>query len=114
MTDLGVLPGDTESGATAINRSGQVVGTSDILDPETYNRTARSFLYSNGVMINLGVPSTESGATDINNGGQVVGSMRVAAGLTNPLAYRAYIYRDGVVTDLNALNHARMLCKSLG
>jgi len=103
MTDLGVLPGDTESGAIAINTSGQIVGVSDIVDPFTYQRTARSFLYDNGTMIDLGVPSTESQAQDINDAGQVVGLMRVESGATNPFANRGYIYENGVVTNLNTL-----------
>ncbi len=36
MTDLGVLPGDEDSGAAAINNVGQIVGSSGRTDPETY------------------------------------------------------------------------------
>ena len=45
MTDLGVLPGDEDSGASAINSLGQIVGSSGRTDPETYEVTSRSFLY---------------------------------------------------------------------
>ena len=36
MTDLGVLPGDEDSGAAAINSHGVIVGSSGRTDPETY------------------------------------------------------------------------------
>ena len=76
MTDLGVLPGDEDSGAAAINNLGQIVGSSGRTDPDTYETTSRSFLYENGVMTALPVPSSESYAGDINDSGVVVGTMR--------------------------------------
>jgi probable HAF family extracellular repeat protein len=100
VTDLGLLPGDEDGGAAAINNAGQIVGSSGRTDPETYESTYRSFLYENGVMIALPVPSWESYAADINDSGVVVGTMRSAGGLSK---YHAYIYADGVVTDLNSL-----------
>ena len=100
MTDLGVLPGDEDSGAAAINNLGQIVGSSGRTDPETYESTYRSFLYENGVMTALPVPSSESYAGDINDSGVVVGTMRAGGGFSN---YHAYIYADGVVTNLNSL-----------
>jgi len=100
MTDVGVLPGMEESGASAINSSGQIVGSSDTLDPETYEVTSKSFLYSGGVMTALPVPSTESYAGDINDSGQVVGTMRAGGGSSN---YHAYVYSGGVATNLNSL-----------
>ena len=99
MTDLGVLPGDEDSGASAINNLGQIVGSSGRIDPETYEVTSRSFLYENGVMTALPVPSSESYAGDINDAGVVVGTMRAGGGFSN---WHAYIYADGVVTDLNS------------
>ena len=60
MTDLGVLPGDEDSGAGAINNLGQIVGSSGRTDPETYEVTSRSFLYENGVMTALPVPSSRA------------------------------------------------------
>ena len=73
VTDLGTLPGDSYSTATAINGSGQVVGYSYI--DEGYQH---AFLYENGQMVDLGtLPASHSypysRAYGINDSGQVVG-----------------------------------------
>ena len=99
VTDLGVVPGTEESGASAINENGQIVGSSDRTDPETYEVTSYAFLYENGNMTVLPVPSTESYAGDINDNGVIVGTMRAAGGASN---YHAFIYADGVVSNLNS------------
>ena len=65
----------------AINSLGQIVGSSGHTDPETYEVTSRSFLYEDGVMIALPVPSYQSNAADINDSGVVVGTMRAAGGV---------------------------------
>ncbi len=101
MTDLGVLSGDDESGAGAINNFGQIVGSSGHVDPRTNERISRVFLYAGGVMTALPVPSRESYAGDINDSGVVVGTMRAGSGDLS--SYHAYIYADGVVTNLNDL-----------
>jgi probable HAF family extracellular repeat protein len=98
VTDLGVIPGTEESGASAINELGQIVGSSDRVDPETYEVTSYAFLYENGVLTALPVPSTEGYASDINDNGVIVGTMRAAGGMS---PWHAFIYADGVVTDLN-------------
>lgn len=100
MTDLGVLPGLDDSGASAINSSGVIVGSSSHTDPDTYEVTSGSFLYQNGTMSALPVPSRESYAGDINDSGVVVGTMRAPGGPSN---YHAYVYKDGFVTNLNSL-----------
>jgi probable HAF family extracellular repeat protein len=100
MTDLGVLPGEQDSGATAINSHGHIVGTSGRTDPDTYEISSRSFLYTGTTLIDLGVPSFQSSATDINDHGQIVGTMRAAGGFTFD---HAYVYENGVATDLNNL-----------
>src|SRR5947208_2109644 len=67
ITDLGTLPGTTQSIATGINASGQVTGvsysssdgtwtTGVILGPaapRSYDSAAQSFLYSNGQMTQI-------------------------------------------------------------
>src|SRR5215471_9925267 len=69
VTDLGSLGGFFSS-ATAINNSGQVVGTAD-----TSAGAWHPFLYSGGKMIDLGTPAGYEGyANGINNRGQVVGT----------------------------------------
>jgi probable HAF family extracellular repeat protein len=100
MTDLGVLPGDEESGAGGINNSGQIVGSSGRTDPETYEVTSHAFLYSGGTMTALAIPSTESYAGDINDWGHVVGAMRAGGGFSN---FHAFIYANGLARNLNSL-----------
>jgi probable HAF family extracellular repeat protein len=100
VIDLGLLPSDEDAGAAGINNLGQIVGSSGRTDPETYESAYRSFLYENGVMTALPVPSSESFAADINDSGVVVGAMRAGGG---PSPFHAYVYADGVVTNLNSL-----------
>ncbi len=100
MTDLGLLPGDEESGASAINNVGQIVGSSGRTDPDTYETFYRPFIYENGAMRQVPVPSSDSHGGDINDAGVVVGTMR-AGGAVSP--HHAFIYADGVVTNLNSL-----------
>src|SRR3989344_3471563 len=71
ITDLGTLGGiDNASYAYGINASGQVVGAS--YAPASSG--TRAFLYSGGVMTNLGdLGGNGSVAYGINNNGQVVG-----------------------------------------
>ena len=88
ITDLGTLPGQTSSVATAINNQGQVVGISynsadgyfgtvpspPTAAPPTFNTSgsgAQSFLYSNGQISQIS--PTGGLATSINSEGQVVG-----------------------------------------
>ena len=99
VTNLGAFPGDEDSGAAAINEVGQIVGSSGRTDPDTYEQFYRSFLYENGQMKALPVPSSESYAADINDAGVIVGTMRAPGGVS---PWHAYIYADGVVTDLNS------------
>jgi len=93
ITDLGTLPGQTSSVATAINNQGQVVGISynssdgyfgtvpspPTAAPPTFNMTgngAESFLYSNAQVSQIN--PTGGLATSINNQGQVVGGNNAA------------------------------------
>jgi probable HAF family extracellular repeat protein len=100
MIDLGLLEAnDEDSGANAINAHGVIVGTSNRLDDST-SVNYRAFIYENGTMRAIPVPSSEVYASDINDAGAVVGIMR-AGGTASP--YHAWIYADGVVTNLNSL-----------
>ena len=75
LTDLGTLPGGTQSFAYGINNSGQVVGASD-----SVVSTLHAFLYSGGRMkdLNALIPANSgwvlTEARDINDGGQIVGT----------------------------------------
>src|SRR4051812_43738035 len=73
ITDLGTL-GGASSSASALNDQGQVVGTS-----LTASGQAHAFLYSGGVMADLGTLAGQnySRAQDINNAGNVVGASLV-------------------------------------
>jgi probable HAF family extracellular repeat protein len=100
MIDLGLLEAtDEDSGANAINADGVIVGTSNRLDDST-SVNYRAFIYENGVMRAIPVPSHEVYVSDINDAGIVVGIMRSNGGVS---PYRGWIYANGVVTDLNSL-----------
>ncbi len=85
ITDLGTLPGTTQSIATGINASGQVTGVSysssdgtwttgvvlGPAGPSSYDAGAKSFLFSNGQMTQIN--PVDGPANAINDSGQVVG-----------------------------------------
>jgi probable HAF family extracellular repeat protein len=104
VTDLGTLNGFTESTASAINASGQVVGYATKADRNTYH----AFLYpdSAGKMTDLGTLNgfTSSIATGINASGQVGGFATKADGNTN----HAFLYPDstGKMTDLGTFGES--------
>ena len=99
MTDLGLLPGDEDSGAAAINSNGVIVGSSGRTDPETYETNYKAFIYANGVMTAIPVPSVDAYAGDINDAGAVVGTMQASGGYSR---WHAWIAVNGVVTNLNS------------
>jgi probable HAF family extracellular repeat protein len=98
--DLGLLPGDEDSGASAINSHGVIVGSSGRTDPDTYESTYRPFIYQHGAMAPIPAPSSEAYGGDINDFGVVVGTMRAGNAVT---PWHAWIYENGVVTNLNSL-----------
>ncbi|MCY2952998.1 MAG: hypothetical protein NTU53_13635 [Planctomycetota bacterium] len=87
MTDLGTLGGGNSS-ANAINSKGQIVGT---WEPYQYYGPARSFLYSDGIMSDLG----QWCAYDINDSGQIVGE--------GQFPFHACLYSDGTMIDLGSV-----------
>lgn len=93
IIDLGTLPGDASSYATAINDLGQVVGCSVNAD----NSISRGFLWENGVMTALDAPGKSICPNDINNAGQIVGTFRT------DVYGRAFVMSAGVFTDLTAV-----------
>jgi probable HAF family extracellular repeat protein len=100
LTDLGVLPDDTESAAAAINSVGVIVGSSSRTNTITFQETHRPFIYEHGAMTSIPVPSLDAQAADINDSGVIVGTMKASGGLSSN---HAWVYQDGVVTNLNSL-----------
>ncbi|MDY7787485.1 DUF3466 family protein [Burkholderia ubonensis] len=104
VTDLGTLPGYTDSEALGINSNGQVVGF--LSHGRGRHQFRSAFLYRNGVMTDLGAllnPDQISVATAINNRGQVVGYLgNSALGLEH-----AFLFDNGVTTDLGTLPGGR-------
>ena len=78
--------------ATSVNNSGQAVGYSYV-DGETRH----AFLYSNGVMTDIGSSSGYSGALGINEAGEAVGFAS-----DTPFGFaHAFVYSNGVTTVIN-------------
>ena len=100
LTDLGVLPDDSQSAAAAINNFGIIVGSSSRTNTATFQETHRAFIHANGSMTAIPVPSVNAQASDINDSGVVVGTMQASGGLSSN---HAWVYQDGVVTNLNSL-----------
>jgi probable HAF family extracellular repeat protein len=103
MTDLGALPGGSDSQAILINEAGQVIGysytgsgPSSPLCP--FPLVTGSFIWEPGTGVkdlgNLGGTCTL--ANDINQRGEIVGS----ALLTGDQAQHAFLWRNGTIQDL--------------
>jgi probable HAF family extracellular repeat protein len=106
VTDLGVLKGDTFSGANAINASGQVTGFSGS------EGVSDVILYSGGVLSSLGNLGGATGiGLAINSSGEVAGYSLLAQG-----SYRGFFNSNGQMniidpigqdyTDARAINDA--------
>ena len=90
VIELGTLPGGNFSWASAINNSGQIVGSAG----NNVTGVRRPFLWQDGVMMDLNLPLGPRGsANDINDAGAIVGQM----------ASHAFMLRDGIVTDLGVV-----------
>jgi len=88
MMDLG---GGYQASASAINDAGQIVGN---------GTTPGAFLYSNGKMVSLGIPSGSDGSSAFaidSTGKMIAGGLYFSNGPSH-----AALYHDGVWTDLGA------------
>ena len=96
VTDLGTLPGYTESHAYGINNRGQVVGAAF-----TAGVLPRAVLWDKGEMIDLGVlpGDTYSAAWAINDTGQVVGDSFSAWTLNGFLWYKGAMFKLDPLAD---------------
>jgi probable HAF family extracellular repeat protein len=100
VIDLGTLGATyTSSSASAVNASGQVVGTS----ATAVSGFNHAFLWHNGVMTDLGIlpNAARSVAGDINDSGQIVGG---SSGTVNNTSWsHAVLWQNGIMTDLGTL-----------
>lgn len=99
LTDLGTL--GRYSTPSAINASGQVVGSSaSEIDEDAEDDPVHGFLWENGVMTNLdGATGRESRPLDINAFGQIVGELFEA----NDGPVYGFLRQDSVMYDLNTI-----------
>ncbi|MGH9674229.1 MAG: hypothetical protein ACRD44_13690 [Bryobacteraceae bacterium] len=89
---LSFLPGGSESGASAVNNSGLVAGTTHA------GGVSRATVWSGGAAYELGsLGGANSYATAVNNAGEVVGGATDAYGRGV-----AFVYRDGVMEEVGA------------
>lgn len=88
VTDLGVLIGDADSYATAINNLKQIVGYTEVaIDSD--GPFIHGVLYTGGQIVDLGaLPGSRfSFATGINDQGMIVGYAQTADGATHAVAF---------------------------
>ncbi len=97
VTDLGSLDG-RDSQANAINNLGQILGKTGVTNVSYMGQPEHPFLYSGGVMIDLGTSGGMAWA--INNSGQIVGY-----GLMTNQAQttHAFLLSSDTMTDLGTL-----------
>jgi probable HAF family extracellular repeat protein len=97
LQDLGLLSGDVNSEAHAINAKGDVVGVSRPQGADEFNHAV---LWRNGQLIALGTLPGDVGseAWGVNNRGQVFGESR---GL--PSTSRPFVWDHGLMTELTEL-----------
>jgi probable HAF family extracellular repeat protein len=96
-TPLGSLGGGASS-ARAINQSGQVTGWASIPGVQEFlNGPEHAFLYSGGVMADLGSIGDLSFGTGVSNDGQVTGVTRNYPALSGG---HAFLYSGGTMRDL--------------
>jgi probable HAF family extracellular repeat protein len=100
LTDLGTLPGGTNSQAFFINDAGVVVGASEY----SASSNEHAFLWKDGAMKDLGVPTECNQPEFINSKGQIViGTGCPSVGTGIPTGIAPFLWENGVVYDLKKL-----------
>jgi len=102
IQELPPLPGDTVSGAAAINDNGEVVGGSGpTCETPTTAASLHAVLWEQAKPVDLGSFGGQMNnlAWAINNHGQIVGF----SDLTNDQTMHAFLWQKGVMTDLGTL-----------
>jgi probable HAF family extracellular repeat protein len=109
--DLGTLAGGSFSYAFGINQAGKVVGAASLNEPSG-SPEEHPFLYSNGVMQDLGtLGGPNAHAQDINDAGKVVGSSTMNA---EDIERHAFLYSGGQMQDLGTLQgHSESLATAI-
>lgn len=113
LTDLGTLPGGTDSIATGINRYGRVVGSSGVNEfgPQ-FEEVRQAFIWRDGAMQSLGALYCPcdynrrygiSEAYAINDQDQVVGRSETVRGTS---VTHAYLWQSGAMQDLDGPGNA--------
>ncbi len=111
LTDLGSLGGEVQHGISSdvggLNAMGQLVG-----EAYTSGGVYHAYLYSNGTMIDMGIPNSgfpETGFDAITDSGKIVGTA------FNPgHNYHAFSYTSGVWQDLGDLNGGNSYSQAYG
>lgn len=111
LIDLGSLPGDQNSGVSAINELGHAVGVSEdgSLDPNCFGMPGlRGVVWQDGKLIQLPtLGGHETVSVAINNGDQVAGfatnSIPDEFSLLCTTQARAFIWQNGSIKDLGTL-----------
>lgn len=110
ITDLGTLPGQTDSDAHGLNNRGEVVGQSGD------GRTGHAFLWKGRQMRDLGtLGGPWSDATGINNRGQVVGQSDTVYKESDrkTVITHAFLWENGRMRDLGTLGGKASLKRAM-